>query len=701
MSKRFTLERFGYELELGKFAKQADGSAWIQQGGTVVLATVVSDAAKEFPGFLPLTVDYREQFAAVGKIPGGYFKREGKWTDKEVLTARLIDRTIRPLFPERFFNQVQVYIQLLSYDQKNSPTPLAMVATSIALSISKVPFLGPIGGVEVARVDGVWKANPSQAERLASGVRLVIGGNKDGICMVEGAANQVSEKELVEAFFVGHAAIKEQVAWQEKVIKDFGTAPKESGEPEIDWDLWQNRISEYLTDDRIRPLFTADKKVRVEARTLLKETFFANHKEQIETEEISEKLLECIFDACLKPKLTELVFVNNKRFDGRAFDEVRPVATQVGLLPFAHGSCMFVRGGTQAIATATLGSAQDEMRTEELVPQDANKAFILHYNFPPFSVGEVRPMRGPGRREVGHGNLAATALLPILPEKEHFPYTVRIVADILESDGSSSMATVCSSAMALMDTGVPVTGMVSGVAMGLLRSSDGKFQPLTDLSGFEDEFGLMDFKIAGTAGGVTAIQMDIKHKNGLERSVFERALEQARLGREHILREMQKVMTKPRPELSPLVPKYISFMINTDEIGAVIGTGGKMIREIIEKTGTTIDIDADGKVVIFGNPDALIDKAANWVKVLAGQINAGDRFKGLITRHAEFGLFVELVPGQVGLLHISAIPREKQHNMVKDYPIGAGVNIKVLDYDSSTGRIRLAFDTEKPETPKK
>lgn len=701
MSKQFTHEKLGYTLDLGTYAKQADGSAWIQHGGTVVLATVVTQASKEFPGFLPLTVDYREQFAAVGRIPGGYFKREGKFTDKEILTARLVDRTIRPLFPERYFNQVQIYIQLFSYDQKHSPAPLAMVATSIALGLSKIPFMGPVGGIEVVRLDGKWKANPVQEERLASDVRLFVAGNSEGICMVEGAANQISEKDLVDALFIGHAAVKEQVAWQEEVIKQYGAAPKEMDVPVLDWDVWEKRIDEYLTQERVRSVFKANKIERGEAMKKLREEFIAPHKEQVESEEISESFIDYLFDTRIKPKMTDLVFADGKRIDGRAYDQVRPVETKVGLLPFTHGSALFMRGGTQALASATLGSAQDELRTEELVANNNDKAFILHYNFPPFSVGEVRPMRGVSRRDVGHGNLAATALMPVLPAKEGFPYTIRVVADILESDGSSSMATVCSSTMALMDTGIQISSMVSGVAMGLLQSSKGQFQAITDISGFEDAFGLMDFKVAGTAAGVTAIQMDIKYKDGLPRPVFEQALEQARRGREHILGEMQKVLKAPRAEMSPLVPKYVSFMINTDKIGAVIGTGGKVIREIIEKTKTTIDVGETGKIVIFGTPDADIVRAEHWVKVLAGQINSGDRFLGTINRIAEFGLFVELVPGQTGLLHVSAIPRDKQNTMARDYPIGMQINVKVLEYDSESGRIRLAFDTQAPKSEQK
>ncbi len=692
MSKtKFVFEKYGYSVDIGSFAQQADGAAWMQQGGTVVLSTVVQEATKEFPGFLPLTVDYREQFSAAGKIPGGYFKREGKWTDKEVLTARLIDRAIRPLFPEQFFNQLQIYNLLLSFDQKHTPTALAILATSIALCVSKIPFMEPIGGVELARIDGKWIANPILEERLKSDVRLTIAGTADGICMVEGVAHQLSESDLIDALFIAHGVIKEQVSWQREIMAAVGVVKDVCRLP-FDWNLWMKRADEFLTLERVRSLCKASKSERSEAMQVLRDAFAEPYLEQFQKEPGLESFVEYIFDVALKPKITNIVFADGKRIDGRKFDEVRSVSTSVGLLPNTHGSSLFARGGTQALTTATLGSSQDEPRTETLVDEEPSKAFILHYNFPPFSVGEVRPMRGPSRRDVGHGNLAASALLAVLPDKGEFPYTIRIVTDILASDGSSSMATVCGSVMALMDAGIPIERMVSGVAMGLLQGADGKFQPLTDITGFEDNFGLMDFKVAGSELGITAIQMDIKYKGGLHRSVFERALEQARRGRLHILECMQKVMSEPRPQMSPLVPKVVVFNIDTDKIGAVIGGGGKVIREIIDKTKTTIDIEADGKVNIFGGPDTDIDKAVQWVKVIAGQIKPGDCFRGTVSRVAEFGVFVDLVPGQAGLIHVSAIARDHQRTMMRDFPVGMEIDVKVTDYDPSTGRIRLAID---------
>lgn len=696
MSKEFTFAKYGYRVDIGSYAQQADGAAWLQKGGTVLLSTVVHKPSEEFPGFLPLTVDYREQFSAAGRIPGGYFKREGKWTDKEVLTARLIDRAIRPLFPDRFFNQVQMYTLLLSYDQEHLPTALAMLATSIALSVSSISFLGPVGAVEMVRIDGKWQIDPIQPERKHADAKLIVAGTAEGICMVEGSADNLREADLVEALFIGHEVIKEQVTWQKEIIASL-KIQKEPYELSLDWDGWQKKVQEYLTPDRVKSLCKNDKIERAAAMSLIKDGFFDTYKAEIDAEEISETFVGYLFDRILQTKITALVFENGKRIDGRSFTQVRPIATRVGLLPFTHGSALFVRGGTQALSTVTLGSSQDEPRTEILIEDDREKSFILHYNFPPFAVGEVRPMRAPGRREIGHGNLAATALMPVLPEKSDFPYTIRVVTDILSSDGSSSMATVCSSTMALMDCGVPIANMVSGVAMGLLKSDSDKFQALTDISGFEDEFGLMDFKVAGTADGVTAIQMDIKYKQGLPRPVFDQALAQAHEGRLHILENMKKVLEKSRLELSPLVPKIISLSIDPDKIGAVIGTGGKVIREITMTTNTTIDVEADGKVNIFGGPEADLDKAVQWVKVVAGQIDIGAIFKGRVSRLADFGVFVELVPGEVGLMHISAIEKSKQRYLDKEFPIGSEILVKVIDYDRVNGRIRLVPQSAKTE----
>lgn len=688
MAKKFILEKHGLEVELGKFAPQAAGAAWLRQGGTVVLATVCSAESKDFPGFLPLTVDYREQFSAAGKIPGGYLKREGKSTDREILVGRLVDRAIRPLFPTYYFDQVQVLTSVLSVDEKHSPARLSLLASSIALSISNVPFMGPVGIAEVARVDGQWVINPTHAQSQASDVALTVAGTAEGICMVEGCLNQLSEQEVLDIMFMAHDHLKEQVAWQDEIVA--AMAPHKDPVKElINWNEWDAHCDNFLTEDKLRAMCIDDKVRRSEAFKKVREEFFAKMHAEIEATHVSTDILDYVFDGRVKYKLTDLFMAEGKRVDGRGFTQVRQISNEVALLPQTHGSALFQRGGTQALVTVTLGGGQDEQRVDDLLEENVGRRFMLHYNFPPFSVGEVKPMRGPGRREIGHGYLANSAIKPVLPAKDDFPYTIRVVSDILASDGSSSMATVCGSTMALMQTGVPVKGMVSGVAMGLLRSSQGKFQALTDINGFEDAFGLMDFKVAGTENGITAIQMDIKYKGGLPKEVFVQALAQANEGRLHILSEMRKVMSKPNEKLSDLVPQIISTKIPVEKIGAVIGSGGKIIKEIIEKTGTNIDIEDDGNVRILGGQNAKLDQALLWVNTLAGNITPGMQFTARIKRFAEFGIFAELVPGVDGLIHVSALPKDKQRTFSKDYAPDQEILVEVADYDKETGRIRL------------
>jgi polyribonucleotide nucleotidyltransferase len=689
MERRFTLSDGGYEVVIGKFAGQADGAAWVQQGGTVVLATVVSATSKEFPGFLPLTIDYREHFSAAGRIPGGYFKREGKFSDKEILTSRAIDRAIRPLFPTNYFDQIQILVTVYSVDKEHVPHTLALLASSIALTISKIPFLGPVGVAEIARLRGEWIVNPTFSQSEASDTKIIVAGTQEGICMVEGSGNEISEDDFINALFKAHEVIKKQVAWQ-KSIEEQLVVVKDPIIDAFDWTLWKNRVESIISnEDELKPLFEPDKIVRETARQLLHNRFLSHYATEIAETGVSETFLEYIFDITLKNTINELIFTWNKRIGLRPFDLVRPISVEVGLLPYNHGSALFKRGGTQALMSTTLGGGQDEAKIENLMGESTSSTFMLHYNFPPFSVGEVRPLRGPGRREVGHGYLAASALKSVLPDREKFSYTIRIVADILESDGSSSMATTCGSTMALMDAGVPIRKMVGGVAMGLLRNNQGQFQVLTDISGIEDEFGLMDFKVAGTVDGITAIQMDIKYKGGLARSVFEKALEHARVARLFILGEMQKVLSSPRTELSKLVPQITSFKIPTDKIGAVIGKGGATIRDIIEKTGTTIDIEDDGLVKIFGHPGEKLDQAISWIKTLVGYVERGTRYHGRVKRIADFGIFVEIVPGVDGLVHISSIPRKDQEHFMKKVRIEDLVNVEVVDYDVESGKIRL------------
>lgn len=689
MVKKFRLDEFKYEIELGKFAQQADGAVWFQHGGTVVLATVVSAPSKEFPGFFPLTVEYREQFAAAGKIPGGYYKREGKPSDHEVLTARLIDRALRPLFPADYFDQVQIIITVYSVDKEHAPHTISLIAASLALSISPIPFLEPVGAVEAIRLNGNWVINPSYTDSLQADARIIIAGTMEGITMVEGSANELLEKDFVDVLFKGHAQLEKVVAWQ-KNIQDEAGVPKEVPAYPYDFNLWRTRANEFLTEERVQRICLKDKLDRDEQLQKLREEFITTNKESLAEAQTPESVAEYLYESVLQEKVTELMFKIQKRVDSRAFDEIRPISVEVGLLPYTHGSALFQRGRTQALVTVTLGSGEDEQRTETLMQdEEEDGSFMLHYNFPPFSVGEARFLRGPGRREVGHGKLAAAALKYVRPSKEEFPYTIRVVADILESNGSTSMATTCGATMALMQAGVPIKKMVGGIAMGLLQNKSGQFKVLSDISGFEDAFGLMDFKVAGTDEGITAIQMDIKYKGGLARKIFEQALEQARQGRLFILGKMRQVMSKPNEKLSDLVPRVTTFKIDTEKIGAVIGSGGKTIREIIAATGTSIDIEPDGLVKIFGGIEAKTDLAIRWVKTLVGQIAAGDIFEGTIRRIADFGLFVELVPGVQGLAHVSNIPKDKQKNFGRLYQPNDTVTVEVLDYDESTGRISL------------
>ena len=688
--KTFEFKKANYKATVNYVARQADGSVWFQYGDTVLLATATSAPAKEFPGFFPLTVEYREPFAAAGKIPGGFFKREGKSTDKEVLTSRIIDRAIRPFFPKEYFDSVQLCVTVYSVDKDHMPYVVAGIAASLALAISKIPFIEPVAMVEVARVDGQWVINPLYEQSLESDVKIVVAGTRDGICMVEGSTNEISEKEFLDALSLASETITEHVLWQEEIVqalkphKDLPTCP-------VNWAMWEERSTAYLTDEILQPLFqTSTKEERNAAMDVLKTGFAELYEKEIEERGEPKSMVDYIFDDQLKTRVTDIICLHNRRVDGRAYDQIRPVSTEVGILPYTHGSSLFTRGATQALVTLTLGSGQDEQKVEDIMGGEVDGSFMLHYNFPPFSVGEVRPLRAPGRREVGHGYLAASAFKYVLPSKEDFPYTIRIVSDILTCDGSSSMATVCGSTMALLNGGVPVKDMVAGIAMGLLKShKSDEFAVLTDISGFEDAFGLMDMKVAGTRNGMTAIQMDIKWKGGLPRSIFERAFEQARKARNTILDTMSQVMSKPNEKLSNLVPQVTMFKIKTDKIGAVIGTGGKVIREIIEKTGTSIDIEGDGIVKIFGQPGPDMERAVRWVKTLAGQIEPGTFYDGIVRKIAEFGLFVELVPGKEGLLHISAIPREHQRQLDKFYPVESPLRVKVMEYDSESDRIRL------------
>lgn len=698
MVKTFRLEEFGFEAQFGKYALQANGAVWLQKGGTVVLATAVSAPNKEFAGFFPLVVDYREQFSAAGKIPGGYYKREGKSSDREVLTSRLIDRAVRPLFPANYFDQVQILVTVYSVDKENSPDVMSLLAASLALTASNIPLLEPVGVAEIGRVDGQWVVNPSYPQSLASDIRLVVAGTDEGICMVEGSLNEVPEDQVLQALFMAHDAIKKMVAWQRTIQQELNVVKNVPSDTVYGWQEWHDRAEKFLTTDHIKGIFGTQKQARDTHIQSLEKLFLEAHASSIGDSAEVKQVALYLFNTILKHKITEYIFVLQKRADGRAFDEIRTITNEVGLLPCTHGSALFNRGATQALVTVTLGGGQDEQRLENIMSdEEEGSAFMLHYNFPPFSVGEVRPLRGPGRREVGHGHLAASSFKFQLPSKELFPYTIRVVADMLGSDGSTSMATTCGTTMALMDAGVPIKHMVSGIAMGLLQNDKGDCIVLSDINGFEDNFGLMDFKVTGTEHGITAIQLDIKYKGGFSKTVFEKALEQARMGRLHILSTMKRVLSEPRKELSTLVPKVTTFTIDTEKIGAIIGKGGETIRNITATTKTTIDIEPNGQVKIFGGPHANTQQAILWVKTLAGQIEPNAVYEGKIRRFAEFGIFVELVPGTDGLVHVSNIPKNMQRSFARDLKVDDVVKVKVLEHDATSGRtsLKLLIDEKK------
>ena len=692
MKRTFRLDELGLELEVGKMAQQADGAAWLKKGGTTILTTVVMSESKDFPGFLPLMVDYREQFSAAGKIPGGYLKREGRSSDKEVLTARLIDRSIRPLFPTYFFNSVQALSTVYSVDRNCPPSVLALIATSVALTISHIPFLEPVGAVQIGRIDGKWIVDPTGDEEIYSDVKLIIAGTHDGICMVEGSAAGITENDMVEAFFLAHDIIRKQVAWQQEIARELQVTKSISESAHIDWHAWSAKATQFIDATVLDRIFDAGptKQDLSAAIKSIFEDFYVLHADAVAL--LSGKTeLNFVIDTVLEKELAGEIVRRGKRVDGRDFTTVRNISTEVGLLSSVHGSSLFQRGQTQALVSVTLGSGKDAQKTDDIMSDDpVESSFMLHYNFPPFSTGEVKPLRGAGRREIGHGHLAQSALARVMPTKTEFPYTTRVISDILESNGSSSMATVCGTTMALMNAGVPIKAMVGGIAMGLLEGNPGEFQAITDITGFEDSLGLMDFKVAGTTEGINAIQMDIKYKGGLPRSVFAKALEQAKQARLHILGEMSKVMSEPAKEMSPLVPRFYSVSIDPNKVGGVIGSGGKIIKEIIEKTGTTIDIEGSD-VNIYGKNKEGIDLAILWVKILADQVEQGMILDGYVARTAEFGLFVDIAPGKAGLVHISKIPREKQNELDKYYPLDSEIKVVVLDFERETGKIRLGL----------
>ena len=681
--KEITLGNNTLSIETGKLAKQANGAVLVQLGDTVVLATAVASKKPKLDlDFFPLSVEYREKAYAAGKIPGGFFKREGKPSENEVLSARLIDRPIRPLFPDNFFNEVQIMVFVLSADKENDPDVLGVIGASAALSISDIPFQGPIAAIRIGRVHGEFIINPTYAELEESDIDLVIAGNEDSIIMVEGESKEILEDDMVAALEFGHQQIKQIIKIQNELVADCGKEKMEVEEPEIDENLVQEIHN--LADEKITEIVNIQEKSQ--RRDALIE-LIDNLKEQLE-----EKYPDC--EVVIKNEISKkekelvrkMILEENRRLDGRKPDEIRPITCEVGLLPRTHGSALFTRGQTQALAVTTLGTKMDEQKMDEL-EGEFWKSYMLHYNFPPFCVGEVRPVRGTSRREVGHGNLAERALKNVIPNENLFPYTIRIVSDILESNGSSSMATVCAGSLSLMDAGTPIKEAVAGIAMGLIKEGD-KYVVLSDILGDEDHLGDMDFKVAGTKSGINAFQMDIKIK-GISLEIIREALEQARKGRLHILEIMNQTIEKPREELSSYAPRIITLKVNPEHIGLIIGPGGKTIREIIEKTDTSIDIDNEGIVTIAAVDPVNGRRAQEMIEDLVRQPEIGQIYKGKVKRITNYGAFIEILPGKEGLLHISQIENRRINKVEDVLKVGDEVTVKILNIDEQ-GKLDLS-----------
>jgi len=675
-------------LEFGGVAKQANGSVLVRYGETVVLVTAtMSKEPRMGIDFFPLLVDYEERQYAVGRIPGGWGRREGRPSEEAILSARMIDRPLRPLFPEGFRNDVHIVATVMSVDKSNSPTIAALIGASAALHVSDIPFGGPVGGVKVGRVNGRFVLNPTLAEQAESDLEITIAGTKDAVTMVEAGANEVPEQAILEAISFGHQFIKELCLWQEEIRAQIGKGKAEVTvfQPALDLDRW---VREHVYEELVQALKASEK---LERERLLDEVRGGAHEayqEEFGEEEYEEqsKFIDAVFDAVLKEEVRRAITQDRMRPDGRRPEEIRPVTCQVGLLPRAHGSGLFTRGQTQVLTSVTLGLKSDEQLLDSLTDEES-KRYIHHYNFPPYSVGEVRPIRGPGRREIGHGALAERALLPMIPKEEEFPYTIRLVSEVLESNGSSSMASVCGSTLALMDAGVPIKQPVAGIAMGLVMM-DGKYTILTDIQGLEDALGDMDFKVAGTSRGITALQMDIKI-SGVTQLIMAEALEQARKARLFILDKMLAVIPKPRPDLSKYAPRIITMEIPVDKIRDVIGPGGKIIRDIIAKTGVEIDIEDDGRVYIASTDEEGGKKAQQLIERYVKDVEVGETYLGVVKRIMNFGAFVEILPGKEGLVHISQLENRRVKRVEDVLKVGDEVLVKVLEIDRQ-GRINLS-----------
>lgn len=690
-------------IETGKLAKQADGSVVIKQGGTMLLATIVANKdAKDGVDFLPLTVEYREKYSATGKFPGGFFKREARPSDSEILTMRLIDRALRPLFPDDFHADTQVMVSLISSDKKTQPDALACLAASAALAVSDIPFNGPVSEVRVGRINGQFVINPTFEQMAECDIDIMVAATMDNIMMVEGEMKEVSESEMLEAIKIAHNEIKIHCQAQlDLAAKIEKSSPKREYAHEVNDAELEAEVMRYCYDKCYAIATSASaKQVRSEAFKALQEEFLATISEEEQEEKAA--LVSKYFHKVEKEAMRNMILNENKRLDGRTSTDIRPIWCEVDYLPGSHGSAIFTRGETQSLTTVTLGTKLDEQTVDGALTE-GSESFMLHYNFPPFSTGEARPLRGVSRREVGHGNLALRALKPMIPGSEINPYTIRVVSDILESNGSSSMATVCAGTLALFDAGVKITRPVSGIAMGLIMDKQGKYAVLSDILGDEDHLGDMDFKVTGTAKGITACQMDIKIE-GLSYEVLERALNQAKDGRAHILNEMLKTMSAPREDYKPHVPRIETILIDKEQIGAVIGPGGKVIQEIQAKTNTTISItEEDNKGVVqiaCDNKEGMV-KALAWIKGIVAKPEIGEIYKGKVKNIAAFGAFVEILPGKEGLLHISEIDWSRVEKVEDVLTPGEEVEVKLIEIDQKTGKLRLSRKVLMPKPERK
>lgn len=682
---QFNTEVAGRKLiiETGKVAQQANGSVVIRYGDTVLLVTATaSKEPREGVDFLPLTIDYEERLYAVGKIPGGFIKREGKPSEKAILSARVIDRPLRPLFPKDFRNDVQVVATVLSVDQDNTPDIAAINGASCALCISDIPFDGPVGAVSVGLIDGEYIINPTVAQSEKSRLHLTVAGTKEAVLMVEAGADEVTEEEMLKAILFAHEEIKKLVQFQEEIVKAVGKPKMPVPTIEIDPEL-ERAVREYATDKILKAIRIFDKQEREALIDEINEETLG-HFQEIYPEK--EKEISDVLYNTLREEVRKMIIYEGIRPDGRTHDEIRPISCEVGVLPRTHGSGLFTRGQTQVLTVATLGAVGDVQILDGLDIEES-KRYMHHYNFPPYSTGETRVIRGPGRREIGHGALAERALEPMIPSEEEFPYTIRLVSEVLSSNGSSSMASVCGSTLALMDAGVPLKAPVSGVAMGLIKEDD-KVTILTDIQGMEDFLGDMDFKVAGTAKGITAIQMDIKIK-GIDEEILKNALQRAKEARLFILDKMLSVIPEPRKELSPYAPRIFTITVDPEKIRDIIGPGGKTINKIIAETNVKIDIEDDGKVYIASPDEKLGKKALEMIEKLTQDVEVGRIYLGKISRTTNFGAFAEILPGKEGLIHISKLSNKRVRRVEDVVKVGDEILVKVTDIDKQ-GRINLS-----------